>query len=269
LFENLVDNEHIIDPGPCPEEVLLKVHTQSYYKSLVDKTLSSKEEKRLGLPLHDHSIKNALESVGGTILASEWAMKEGAGMNIGGGTHHAYVNHGEGFCFFNDLAVASRNLLDRKIIGKSLILDLDVHQGNGTANIFSEDPQVFTFSMHCANNYPMHKEESDWDINLPDGLGDPDYLARLTEVLEEIFIRSCPDIVFYQAGVDVLRTDQLGKLNLTLNGVKNRDTLVINACKSHNIPVVITLGGGYSPNIRDIINAHVNTYKAASGIFDI
>ncbi len=267
LYEHLIPSDQIIDPGLCPEEILLKVHTYGYYQSLINRTLRGKDEKRIGLPLHDMSLKKALSSVACTMRASDWALKEGAGMNIGGGTHHAYADHGEGFCFFNDMAVAAKYLIDQKIIDKVLILDLDVHQGNGTADIFREDSTVFTFSMHCGNNYPLHKESSDWDIDLPDGMGDQPYLVTLTKVLDTIFIRTQPDIVFYQAGVDVLRSDKLGKLKLTQYGARTRDLKVFTTCKFLGIPVVITLGGGYSTNIRDIVNAHVNTYKAACEVY--
>nr|MDQ3395786.1 histone deacetylase [Bacteroidota bacterium] len=181
--------------------------------------------------------------------------------NIGGGTHHAYPSWGEGFCILNDIAIASRYLLDKGLAKKILVLDLDVHQGNGTAAIFSNDPKVFTFSMHGRENYPLRKEKSDLDIPLESNTQDDEYLKILNQHLDKVIDKSLPDIIFYQAGVDVLEVDVLGKLSLSKEGCKNRDSMVLQACYLKQIPVVITTGGGYASRIYDIVDAHSNTFK--------
>jgi acetoin utilization deacetylase AcuC-like enzyme len=188
-------------------------------------------------------------------------------MNIAGGTHHAFANKGEGFCLLNDIAFAANVLLHRKLVQKIVIIDLDVHQGNGTAAIFKNNPQVFTCSMHGKDNYPFHKEVSDLDIPLPIGTTDELYLQLLKSNLSTIFHQEKPDFVFYLCGVDVLATDKLGKLNLSEQGCKERDTLVLEACQNQKIPVACAMGGGYSPKISDIVNAHCNTFKVAQKLF--
>ena len=188
-------------------------------------------------------------------------------MNVAGGTHHAYTDRGEGFCLLNDLAVASNFLIHRHNFSRILIVDLDVHQGNGTAQIFENEPKVFTFSMHGAKNYPMYKEKSDLDIALPDDTSDDHYLKTLKNTLPRLLDEFEPEFIFFQAGVDVLKTDKLGRLGMSIEGCKERDRFVLETCKTNKIPVSITMGGGYSPKLSDIIQAHANTYRLAQDIF--
>jgi acetoin utilization deacetylase AcuC-like enzyme len=196
-----------------------------------------------------------------------YALEHGIAMNIAGGTHHAYADRGEGFCLLNDQAIAARYLLQHSLANKVLIVDLDVHQGNGTAHIFRDEPRVFTFSMHGANNYPLHKESSNLDVGLSDFTPDQFYLQTLEANLSVILDQFQPDFLFYQSGVDILDTDKLGRLSVSREGCRQRDRLVLERCKRHRIPVVVTMGGGYSPDFRDIIEAHANTFRSAQDIF--
>ncbi len=203
----------------------------------------------------------------GTLQAALFALEHGVAMNVAGGTHHAFTDRGEGFCLLNDQAIAANYLLRHRGLRQVLIVDLDVHQGNGTAQIFRPEPRVFTFSMHGGNNYPLHKETSDLDVPLPDGITDQAYLAKLRELLPALLDRVEPDFVFFQSGVDVLHTDKLGKLGLTLAGCKERDRLVLAACRQHRIPVAVCMGGGYSARLSDIVAAHANTFRLAQELF--
>jgi acetoin utilization deacetylase AcuC-like enzyme len=197
-----------------------------------------------------------------------FALQYGCAMNVAGGTHHAFTNKGEGFCLLNDMAIAANYLIKNKLAERILIVDLDVHQGNGTAQIFQNNKNVFTLSMHGKNNYPFHKEISDLDIELLDGINDDDYLALLYKNLPDVIKKHQPDFIFYLCGVDILSTDKFGKLNVTTEGCKQRDIFVFEQCKANNIPVACAMGGGYSPKIADIVNAHSNTFKAAINLFD-
>ena len=205
--------------------------------------------------------------MGGTLEAAFYAIEHGAAMNIAGGTHHAYSDKGEGFCLLNDIAIAANKLLNKNLAKRILVVDLDVHQGNGTAQIFQNEERVFTFSMHGANNYPGLKEKSDWDIPLPDKTQDTTYLNILVRSLSQMGEEFSPDFIFYQSGVDVLETDKLGKLSLSLDGCKSRDRIVMEFAKQANIPLVASMGGGYSEDIRIIVEAHANTYRLAQEIF--
>ncbi|MCC7467489.1 MAG: histone deacetylase, partial [Saprospiraceae bacterium] len=191
----------------------------------------------------------------------------GCSMNIAGGTHHAFADRGEGYCCFNDQAVASNWLLKEGLAQRILIVDLDVHQGNGTAKIFEHEPRVFTFSMHGERNYPVRKEKSNLDIGLPDGMEDEAYLQILRETLPRLLDEFQPDFVFYQSGVDILETDKLGRLNISRDGCRERDKVVFSLCKQHRLPVVASMGGGYSPRIADIVEAHANTFRVAQEVF--
>jgi acetoin utilization deacetylase AcuC-like enzyme len=195
-------------------------------------------------------------------------LENGVSLNVAGGTHHAFADRGEGFCLLNDMAIAANYLLREKQSKKILIIDLDVHQGNGTAHLMQNEPRVFTFSMHGAANYPFHKETSDLDIPLADGTDGPTYLSILGDVLPKLFKDVKPDFVFYLSGVDILSTDKLGKLAVSLEDCKQRDRMVFQQAKSLDIPVVVALGGGYSPDIKVIVNAHCNTFRLAMDIFD-
>jgi len=200
-------------------------------------------------------------------MAASNALTDGIGMNIAGGTHHAFKDRGEGFCLLNDIAIAANYLLTFRKLEKVLVVDLDVHQGNGTAAIFEKNPQVFTFSMHGRHNYPMHKEQSDLDVPLDDGMDDKTYLELLDRHLKKLLNDVLPDFIIYQSGVDVLATDKLGRLGLTIGGCKERDKKVLDSAKSNDIPIMCCMGGGYSQKISDIIEAHANTFRLAQEIF--
>ncbi len=267
LYRGEIGEEQLFDPGLCAEELILQVHTAVYWEQLKSLSLPPKELRRVGLPLTERSLLRARNSVAGTVASCKEALKNGLGINIAGGTHHAYADHGEGFCILNDLAVAAHYLLHAEGIRQVLILDLDVHQGNGTAAIFQKEPRVFTFSMHGEANYPLHKEKSDKDVALPTGTTDALYLSRLKAELELLFREVKPDFVLFQAGVDVLETDKLGKLSLSKRGCRERDKLVLERCRKSDIPVVVTMGGGYSLRLADVVDAHSNTFTTALQLF--
>jgi acetoin utilization deacetylase AcuC-like enzyme len=203
----------------------------------------------------------------GTVQAALFALEFGIGMNIAGGTHHAFRDRGEGFCLLNDIALAADYLLERKGISKILVVDLDVHQGNGTARIFRHEPRVFTFSMHSGHNYPFHKEQSDLDIPLADGTEDGPYLKALQETLPRLLETVAPDFMFFQSGVDILATDKLGRLKVSPAGCKARDRFVLETCRRHGVPVAVSMGGGYSEKIADIVEAHANTFRLAQYLY--
>ena len=281
LYEGTCEPENFFPPGMPSEEDILRVHTPQYLDSLLNLSLDKRAARKIGFPLSEALIERELRIAQGTIEGSEYALKNGIAMNIAGGTHHAYTDHGEGFCMLNDQAIAARYLL-RKYGGnngeiasqarnlsieKILIVDLDVHQGDGTAEIFRNDNAVFTFSMHGAGNYPFKKEKSDLDIPVPDGSGDEVYLEKLKETLPRLIKEQNPDFIFYLSGVDILKTDKLGRLNCTVEGCKERDRYVLQMCKDLNIPVQVSMGGGYSPEIKTIIEAHSNTFRVAQEIY--
>ncbi|MCA1751063.1 MAG: histone deacetylase [Cryomorphaceae bacterium] len=266
-YEGTLTDENFFDPAPVAESDVLKIHDPAYLKKLQDVGLTRREERATGFPLSKQLVERELAITGGTVKAVEYAMKYGVAGNIAGGTHHAYRDRGEGFCLLNDAAVASAVALERLGIKKILVVDLDVHQGNGTAKIFEDNPRVFTFSMHGAKNYPLHKEKSDLDIALPDGTGDDFYLKNLRETLPRLIDEVEPDLMFFQSGVDVLGTDKLGRLNMTVEGCRQRDVIVFEAAKRNNIPVVFNMGGGYSERIAIIVEAHANTYRTAQELY--
>ena len=249
------------------ENPILAVHDANYFYDLLNLTLDQRAARKIGFPLSELLIEREIIIADGTIKASEYALKHGIAMNIAGGTHHAYTNRGEAFCMLNDQAIGARFLLNNGLAKKILIVDLDVHQGNGTAEIFNNDSAVFTFSMHGKNNYPFKKEQSDLDIELDNNVGDSEYLSILKKVLPQLIEKEQPDFIYYLSGVDVIATDKLGKLSLTIEGCKQRDQFVLEICKSQNIPVMCSMGGGYSPDIKVIVGAHANTYRLAQDIF--
>ncbi len=267
LYEGTVTSESFFAPKPVKEDWILATHEASYWYRLQNLALTRQEERKTGFPLSKALVERERIINQGTIECAEFALQYGIAMNIAGGTHHAYTNRGEGFCLLNDIAMAARYLLANGKASQILVVDLDVHQGNGTAEIFQHDPAVFTFSMHGQNNYPLKKEKSDLDIGLPNGATDTYYLNLLKFHLPRLIDHVEPDFIFFQSGVDVLATDKLGKLGLTLQGCKTRDRIVLETCKRHSIPVVVNMGGGYSPEIRHIIEAHANTYRLAQDIF--
>lgn len=267
LHEGTVAENNFFEPRQLTLEEILAVHDLSYWEKLDQLSFTKKEERRSGFPISKLLVEREVTINGGTIQAAEFALQFGMAMNIAGGTHHAFTNRAEGFCLLNDIAIASQYLLDQKLANQILVVDLDVHQGNGTAQIFEYNPRVFTFSMHGANNYPMHKEQSDLDIPLQDGTNDDEYLQLLDYHLKKLLNEVMPDFIFFQSGVDVLATDQLGRLGLTIEGCKQRDHLIISEAKQHQIPLVASMGGGYSQDIRHILEAHANTYRVAQEVF--
>jgi len=267
LHEGLITAENLFSPGGLAEEIILWTQDKNYWGQLRDLTLPAKEQRRTGFPLSATLIERETRISSGTIDGCLYALEYGVAFNVAGGTHHAGTNWGEGFCLLNDQAMAANYLLNKGLASSILIIDLDVHQGNGTAQIFENNPRVFTFSMHGANNFPFRKEHSDLDIALPDGIGDEEYLQLLKSTLPGLINQQKPDFIFYLAGVDVLASDKLGKMALTKAACKLRDRFVFEQCISNKIPVQVSMGGGYSPDIRDIVEAHCNTYRVANELY--
>lgn len=267
LYEGTCGAENFFEPKMPLEEDILTVHTKDYFESLLNLTIDKRAARKIGFPLSKALIERELRIAQGTIEASEYALKYGIAFNIAGGTHHAYTDRGEGFCMLNDQAIAARYLQKNTDVNKILIVDLDVHQGNGTAEIFQNDNSVFTFSMHGAGNYPFKKEKSDLDIAVPDGSEDELYLQKLKETLPKLIDEQQPDFIFYLSGVDILETDKLGRLNCSIEGCKERDRFVLQLCKDLKIPVQVSMGGGYSPEIKTIIEAHAKTFRLAMEIY--
>ena len=266
LHEGIITEDNLFSPGPVAEEIILRSHAKAYWKQLRDLTLPAKEQRRIGFPLSPQLLERELRIAQGTIDGALFAREFGIAFNVAGGTHHAGSNWGEGFCMLNDQAIAANYLLSAGLHRKILIIDLDVHQGNGTAEIFFNEPNVFTFSMHGEKNFPFRKERSDLDIGLEDGIEDAAFLKILEDTLPEL-LKFKPDFIFYLAGVDVLDSDKLGKLALSKAACKERDRMVLQFCKDHDLPVQVSMGGGYSPNIKDIVDAHCNTFKVGIDIF--
>jgi acetoin utilization deacetylase AcuC-like enzyme len=267
LYEGTISQENLFSPDPVSEEIVLWTHEQAYWEQLRDLTLSPKDQRRTGFPLSARLVERELRIAQGTIDGCHYAFEYGIAFNVAGGTHHAGSNWGEGFCLLNDQAIAANYLLKKGLAGSILIVDLDVHQGNGTAEIFEHNPSVFTFSMHGDKNFPFRKERSDLDIPLPDDTGDDEFLSILTETLPKLIAQQKPDFIFYLSGVDILATDKLGKLKVSMQACKARDQFVLNQCKLYNIPVQVSMGGGYSTDIKDIIEAHCNTYRVAVDLY--
>ena len=261
LHEGIAEPTDFHLPSKVSLETLCLAHTPDYVHKFVHLQLSHKEALPIGFVQNQQLVDRELTLVQGTIEAALWALRTAeVGFNIAGGTHHAFSDRGEGFCMLNDQAVAAAYLLAYTSVKKVLIIDLDVHQGNGTAEIFRHDPRVFTFSMHAEGNYPFVKEQSDRDIALPTGTTDAAYLSVLTSVLPEIITTNQPDFVFYQSGVDVLSSDKLGKLSLSVQGCADRDRFVFSLCRQYHLPVQCSMGGGYSPQLSAILRAHTNTF---------
>lgn len=267
LYEGTVKQENFFEPPLLAEPFISSTHQQVYWNKLKNLKLDKAEIRRTGFPLSSELISRERIIARGTLEASLFALQFGVSMNIAGGTHHAFSNRGEGFCLLNDIAIAANYLLNKGLCRRILVVDLDVHQGNGTAEIFQEQPAVFTFSMHGAKNYPLVKENSDLDIALPDGTADANYLRILKKHLPALIESHQPDFIFYQSGVDVLSTDKLGRLGLSKEGCKKRDAFVLESCRQNKIPLAASMGGGYSEKIADIVEAHANTFRLAQEIF--
>ncbi len=267
MYEGTCEPAQFFAPKICSKEIVLLTHTEAYYEKIMAQQLTPSEQRKIGFQQSPALIERELFIMQGTIDVALAALNHGVGLNIAGGTHHAFSDRGEGFCILNDMAIASNYLLSKNLAKKILIIDLDVHQGNGTAKIMENKEQVFTFSMHGATNYPFHKEQSDLDIGLPDGTDGATYLATLGEILPRLIEQVQPDFAFYLAGVDVLNTDKFGKFNITIEECKQRDAIVFNLLKQNKIPVAVALGGGYSPDIKVIVEAHCNTFRLAMDLY--
>jgi acetoin utilization deacetylase AcuC-like enzyme len=251
---------------PAPIEEVEIAHDPRYVRSFLEGTIEPERMRRIGFPWSEALVRRTLASAGGTLAAADEALEHGMGGNLAGGTHHAFRAEGSGFCVFNDIAIAILSLLRRGRIERAAVIDLDVHQGDGTAEIFRGEARVLTLSLHGGNNFPFRKQKSSIDVELPDGAGDDEYLRVLDRVLPPVF-EFRPEVAFYQAGVDALAEDRLGRLSLTLEGLGRRDDTVLGACRARNIPVVITLGGGYASPIELTARAHANTFHAAVRVF--
>lgn len=269
LHEGSCSESNFFEPSAPDMEAILAIHDQAYVDSLLNLTIDRRAIRKIGFPVSKTFVDRELHIVQGTIDSAEYALKHGISMNVAGGTHHAYSAHGEGFCMLNDQAVAAQYLLDNyeDSIAKILIIDLDVHQGNGTAKIFQNNDSIFTFSMHGAKNYPFKKETSDLDIDVPDGTEDNAYLYQLKSILPKLIEKQNPDFICYLSGVDILKSDRLGRLNCTVEGCKERDRFVLQSCKNLGIPVQVAMGGGYSTEIKTIVEAHANTFRLAQDIY--
>lgn len=267
LYEGTVSADNFFEPTELDEPTILLTHELQYWEKVRDLTLSQKEIRSIGFPINPHFVTRTRVIANGTVQCALHALQHGVAMNIAGGTHHSFTYKGEGYCILNDNAIAANFLLQQGLVKQVLIVDLDVHQGDGTAQIFQQQPNVFTFSMHAEKNYPQRKQQSDLDIALPDGTDDQHYLRVLNNTLPRLIDEVQPDMVFFQSGVDVLATDKLGRLNLSIEGCKTRDRIVFETCKKHKIPIVASMGGGYSERIAHIVEAHANTYRMAQEVF--
>lgn len=269
MREGIITEDNLFSPEPLSEDIILLTHDADYWTRMKNLELTYREMRAIGFPLSAELVEREIRICQGTINCTHYAIKHGVSLNVAGGTHHAFADKGEGFCLLNDFAVAANYLLHSKIIEQALIIDLDVHQGNGSASIFEDNPRVFTFSMHGAHNYPFRKETSDLDIGLKDGTTGEEYLQILNDTLLGLIDSVKPQHIFYLSGVDILETDKFGKLKVTIEECRERDIIVFNECKKRNIPVTVAMGGGYSPLVRHIVDAHCNTYKVAKEIFEL
>jgi acetoin utilization deacetylase AcuC-like enzyme len=263
LAEHIAEPADILAPEPASDEDILRVHKREWVDKLLHDTLSASERMRLEIPYSQAVVRGFWLAAGGSILAARRALKDGFGINIGGGFHHAFPDHGEGFCMIHDVATAIRRLQADGAIRKALVVDTDVHQGNGTAAIFASDDDVFTLSLHQENNYPEPKPPSDIDVNLADGTGDEEYLELLDKALADAFRRFAPDMIFYIGGADPYREDQLGGLWLSMRGLQERDALVFAEARVRGLPVAVAFAGGYARKVEDTVRIHVNTVIAA------
>ncbi|MGI8544664.1 MAG: histone deacetylase family protein [Aridibacter sp.] len=267
LAEGTLLPSEVIEPELAEIEDLRLVHTEDYLTRLINGSLTKSEVRRLGLPWSGSLVRRTLLAVSGTINAAKSALKNGVSSNLAGGTHHAFADRGEGFCVLNDVAVAIRVLQRERQGQRFLIVDCDVHQGNGTAFIFKEEEEIFTFSMHGAKNYPLQKEISNLDIELADGTGNAEYHEILSEAIHREIIQHNPDLIFYLGGADPYEKDKLGRLNLTMDGLQKRDEIVLDFAKSEDIPVVTVMSGGYAKDIKDTVEIHCNTIRAVKKVF--
>ena len=269
VAEGVLGAQELEESDVIDRPSLLFAHTPEYLDAVFSGTLSEPEQRRLGFSWSEALVARSRASVFGTVAAARAALRDGVAGNLAGGTHHAHADRGTGFCVFNDIAVAARTLQREGLIDRALVVDLDVHQGDGTAAIFAGDASVFTFSMHGARNFPFHKQRSSLDVELADGCGDSEYIATLEEHLPAVLDRSRPDVLFFQAGVDPLEHDLLGRLKLTQAGLRLRDRIVASASRDRGIPLVLTLGGGYARPIALSVDAHLGTWREARSAFGV
>ena len=267
VAEGTLSPAEIYEPREAAVEDVLLVHTEDYVTRLRAGALTPREVRRLGLPWSKALVRRSFLATAGTIAAARAALAEGVGANLAGGTHHAFPDHGEGFCVLNDVAVAVRVLRRDGLARRVAVVDLDVHQGNGTAHIFEGDEEVFTFSMHGAKNYPLFKLSSTLDVELPDGMEDEEYLTTLARQLPRVFAHA-PELVFYLGGADPYAGDKLGRLALSIAGLRARDELVLGECRARGVPVTTVMSGGYAAEIKDTVEIHCNTIRAAKAVFE-
>ena len=267
IRENTCVNDNFFEPSKIDKNLVLLTHEEEYFKRFTSLKLSQKEIREIGFPLSKELVEREMEIAEGTIRGVHYSIKNGVSMNIAGGTHHAFYNRGEAFCMLNDQAIAANYILNKGFANRVMIIDLDVHQGNGTAALFNNNSNVFTLSFHGKNNYPFRKEKSDLDIEFEDRTDDKEYLKVLKETIPKVINEFEPEFIFYLSGVDVLENDKLGRLGLTINGCKERDRFILDICKKNSIPVQVSMGGGYSVVLKNIIEAHSNTFRLAQEIF--
>lgn len=265
--EGTLSEANFFAPNKLTEEEILTTHTAEYWEKLKTQTLPRKEARAIGFEMTPELVERGRYIAHASYECALYAKQYGVSLNVAGGTHHSFADHGEGFCVFNDVCIASNLLLSRGEAKRILIVDLDVHQGNGNASIMADEPRVFVFSMHGEKNYPFRKQKSDLDIELPNDTGDETYLSKLKQTLPQLIAAHKPDLIFYQSAVDVLETDKLGKLSLTLEGCKQRDEFVLSLAKEQDIPIAIVMGGGYSEDVEDVVEAHCNTFRLAKQLF--
>ena len=267
LRENTCSPDNFFEPGIISDKIVLKTHEQEYFERFKNLKLTKKEVREIGFPLSKELVTREMTIAQGTIDCVNYSLKNGISMNIAGGTHHAFHDRGEAFCMLNDQAIAAKYLINQKLAKKVMIIDLDVHQGNGTASIFSTNKEVFTISFHGKKNYPFRKEKSDIDVEFDDNTGDQFYLNKLKNLIPNAIDNFKPDFIFYLSGVDVLNNDKLGRLGLSIDGCKERDKFILELCNKNSIPVQVSMGGGYSELLKNIIEAHSNTFRLAQEIY--
>jgi len=267
IRENTCTNENFFSPTKIDSKIILKTHQKEYFDRFTSLKLSKKEIREIGFPLSQELVDRELQIAQGTITGVLYSIEHGISMNVAGGTHHAFYDRGEAFCMLNDQAIAANYIIQEGFFKKILIIDLDVHQGNGTASLFNSNPNVYTLSFHGKKNYPFRKEKSDLDIEFDDNTNDNEYLKVLKETIPKVIDQFEPEFIFYLSGVDVLDNDKLGRLSLTINGCKERDRFILEICKNNSIPVQVSMGGGYSIVLKNIIEAHSNTFRLAQEIF--
>ena len=265
--ESTCSENNFFNPEKVDDDIVLFTHQKEYFERFKSLNLSKKEIREIGFPLSKELVDRELQIADGTIKGVHYSIEHGISMNIAGGTHHAFYDRGEAFCMLNDQAIAANYLINKGLSKRILIIDLDVHQGNGTASLFRSNHNVFTLSFHGKKNYPFRKEKSDLDIEFDDNTNDEKYLKILKETIPKIMDEFNPDFIFYLSGVDVLENDKLGRLSLTINGCKERDRFILELCKKNSIPVQVSMGGGYSVVLKNIIEAHSNTFRLAQEIF--